>query len=151
MPYLERFKYCQQESLCRCCLTWGHMRMDCRRKRVCTIRKRFHPAALRDNGYKPYRQNENSNQRTDRFKFSKSEEATPMKADSIKKTSVVNKIIRNPTHSHSQLVPVILKHKNNINHDELTVCVIDEQSDACFIDEQLQTELGVDGPNADLE
>ncbi|KAK6192752.1 hypothetical protein SNE40_004173 [Patella caerulea] len=124
-------------------LTWGHMRMDCRRKRVCTICKRFHSTALHDNGYKPFKRNENSIQRTDLFKFSKSEETTPMKADSIKKTSVVNKIIRNSTHSYSQLVPVKLKHENVTNHDELTVCVIDEQSDACLMEEQLQTELGL--------
>lgn len=46
MSLAERRDVIRSKALCLGCLKWGHMRKDCRRRRVCKTRNGFHPTSL---------------------------------------------------------------------------------------------------------
>ena len=51
---------------------------------------------------------------------------------------------------HSLIVPVWLHHRNNTNNKLLAYALLDEQSDACFVKEDLRR-LDVNGPEIELK
>ena len=52
---------------------------------------------------------------------------------------------------HSLIVPVWIHHKNNANGRLLTYALLDEQSDACFVKEDLLRRLDMNGPEVELK
>lgn len=85
-----------------------------------------------------------------RFTFSQ----FPMKT--IK--AVVHKIDQKPPRivltsscMHSSIVPVWIHHRSNSNEKLLTYTLLDEQSDACFVREDLLRRLNVNGPEVELK
>lgn len=52
---------------------------------------------------------------------------------------------------HSLIVPVLIHHRNNTNNKLLTYSLLDEQYDACFVQEDLLRRLDVNGPELELK
>ena len=57
----------------------------------------------------------------------------------------------NPTCTHSLIVPVWLHHDKNPQNKTLVYALLDEQSDACFIREDVLRTLNVKGPEVELK
>ena len=57
----------------------------------------------------------------------------------------------NPSCMHSLIVPVWIHHRKDTKKKLLTYALLDEQSDACFVKEDLVGRLRVNGPEVDLK
>ena len=57
----------------------------------------------------------------------------------------------NPSCMHSLIVPVWIHHRRDIRKKLLTYALLDEQSDACFVKEDLLERLDVNGPEVELK
>lgn len=57
----------------------------------------------------------------------------------------------NPSCMHSLIVPVWIHHRKDPRKKLLTYALLDEQSDACFVKEDLLGKLDVDGPEVELK
>lgn len=58
---------------------------------------------------------------------------------------------RNACDSHSLIVPVWLHHKATPERKELVYALLDNQSDACFIREDILQKLNISGPDVQLK
>ena len=57
----------------------------------------------------------------------------------------------NPSCIHSLIVPVWIHHRKNSSNKLLTYALLDEQSDACFVKEDLPRRLNASGPEVELK
>lgn len=57
----------------------------------------------------------------------------------------------NPSSMHSLIVPVWIHHRKNASNKLLTYALLDKQSDACFVKEDLLQRLDVSGPKVELK
>ena len=60
MLHTERIEFVKSNGLCLGCLRYGHMKKDCRGKKVCSTCKGFHPTSLHTNVPKPEGKTETS-------------------------------------------------------------------------------------------
>lgn len=137
IPLVEKREFIQSKRLCWGCLKWGHISKDCRRKKVCKTCNGSHPTSLHEN----------------RLRSPPKDEIPNQNGNSTTDTLVSNCIGVNHGNltSHSLIVPVWLHHQDNPLHKIMVYALLDEQSDACFIKDTTQGELGIHGPEVQLE
>ena len=133
MLHTERIEFVKSNGLCLGCLRYGHMKKDCRGKKVCSTCKGFHRTSLHTNVPKP-----------------EGKPGTSPKNSSAEVTSH-----RVNTHepedggfcdSHSIIVPVWLYQRAYPKKKELVYALLDDQSDACFVTEEILQKLAISGP-----
>ena len=138
MLHTERIEFVKSNGLCLGCLKYGHMKKDCRGKKVCSTCKGFHPTSLHTNVPKP-----------------EGKPGTSPKNSSAEVTSH-----RVSTHepedggfcdSHSLIVPVWLYQRGYPEKKELVYALLDDQSDACFVSEEILQKLAISGPQVQLK
>ena len=136
--HTERIEFVKSNGLCLGCLKYGHMKKDCRGKKVCSTCKGFHSTSLHTNVPKP-----------------EGKPGTSPKNSSAEVTSH-----RVSTHepedgsfcdSHSLIVPVWLYQRGYPEKKELVYALLDDQSDACFVSEEILQKLAISGPQVQLK
>ena len=133
----ERRDVIRAKALCLGCLKWGHMKRNCRRRLVCKTCNGFHPTSLHSDPV-PHRNNQQSDS-------GNTLEATSHRVNLSDMKNI------DSSGMHSLIVPVWLHHRNNTNNKLLTYALLDEQSDACFVKEDLLRRLDVNGPEIELK
>ena len=113
----ERMQFLRVRALCHGCLRWGHLCKDCQLKKSCAACSGLHTTLLHNNSLTKDKQDTNG----------KIPEATShrIKVSDSKK--------RAECYSHSLIIPVWLRHKQDPQDKELVYALLDDQSDACFI------------------
>ena len=138
MLHTERIEFVKSNGLCLGCLKYWHMKKDCRGKKVCSACKGFHPTSLHTNVPRP-----------------EGKPGTSPKNSSAEVTSH-----RVNTHepedggfcdSHSLIVPVWLYQRAYPEKKELVYALLDDQSDACFVTEEILQKLAISGPQVQLK
>ena len=133
----ERRDFVKMNALCLGCLKWGHMKRICRRRLVCKTCNGFHPTSLHSDSA-PVETEQSSSLRS-------TPEATSHRVNLADMKNV------NPSCMHSLIVPVWIHHRKDTRKKLLTYALLDEQSDACFVKEDLLGRLGVNGPEVELK
>ena len=113
------------------------MKRNCRRRLVCKTCNGFHPTSLHSDPV-PHRNNQQSDS-------GNTLEATSHRVNLSDMKNI------DSSGMHSLIVPVWLHHRNNTNNKLLTYALLDEQSDACFVKEDLLRRLDVNGPEIELK
>ena len=131
----ERRYFIKTNALCLGCLKWGHMKRICRRL-VCKTCNGFLPTSLHSDPAS----NENEQDSGSRN--------TPMATSHRVNLSDMKNL--NPSCMHSLIVPVWIHHRRDIRKKLLTYALLDEQSDTCFVKEDLLERLDVNGPEVEL-
>ena len=140
MSLADRIELAKSKALCLGCLKWGHMKKNCRRRKVCKNCKGFHPTSLHSDFTKPPDQDKPSN--------TLREEEAEATSNRVK---VCDRKMVSPACAHSLIVPVWLHHDKNPQTKTLVYALLDEQSDACFIREDVLRTLDVKGPEVELK
>jgi len=132
----ERRDFLKVNALCLGCLKWGHMKRICRRL-VCKTCNGFHPTSLHSDPA-PVETEQSSSLRN-------TAEATSHRVNLSDMKNL------NPFCMHSLIVPVWIHHGKYTRKKLLTYALLDEQSDACFVKEDLLGKLDVNGPEVELK
>ena len=121
----KRNRFLVDNKICRGCLKPGHVLMFCKRRNKCKICKRWHPTILHDES------------------LSAKANARHNKSG---KTQVANKIVKRYCSGDitSMIVPVRLACPES-NQSVIVYAVLDDQSDACFIQESILSQLNANG------
>ena len=133
----ERRDFIKANALCLGCLKWGHMKRTCRRRLVCKTCNGFHPTSLHSDPA-PNENEQDSGSRD-----------TPIATSHRVNLSDMKNM--KPSCMHSLIVPVWIHHRRDIRKKLLTYALLDEQSDACFVKEDLLERLNVNGPEVELK
>ena len=139
----ERKEYARAKGLCFACLARGHMTRQCEQKRKCRICKKPHVTAL--HLYEPVAprkdgQLEDSN--------GDDSELATSSCESVCHASGGN-ATSNAT--SALIVPVWLHHKDDPERETQVYAVLDDQSDTCFVTDEVCEELGLKGPKVTLQ
>ncbi|CAB4007120.1 Hypothetical predicted protein, partial [Paramuricea clavata] len=149
------------KRLCWGCLKWGHLNSNCRVRKICKVCSEAHPTSLhrdnrksrsklatksKDDSSKSKDDSSKPRQELNKVKDSLNEDTTISNSIEVCKTNTYSGPI-----SHSLIVPVWLHHKTNPNHKIMVYALLDEQSDTCFVKDSVLDEVGVDGPEVQLE
>ena len=113
------------------------MKRICRRRLVCKTCNGFHPTCLHSDPA-PNENGQDSGLRD-----------TPIATSHRVNLSDIKNV--NPSCMHSLIVPVWIHHRRDIRKKLLTYALLDEQSDACFVREDLLERLDVIGPEVELK
>lgn len=113
------------------------MKRNCRRRLVCKTCNGFHPTSLHSDPV-PHQNNQQSDS-------GNTLEATSHRVNLSDMKNI------DSSGMHSLIVPVWLHHRNDTNNKLLTYALLDEQSDACFVKEDLLRRLDVNGPEIELK
>ena len=133
----ERRDFVKVNALCLGCLKWGHMKRICRRRLVCKTCNGFNPTSLHSDS-SPVETEQSTSLRN-------TPEATSQRVNLADMKNA------NPSCMHSLIVPVWIHHRKDTKKKLLTYALLDEQSDACFVKEDLLGRLGVNGPEVELK
>ena len=142
MPHTERMEVVKSNGLCLGCLRYGHMKKDCRGRKICATCKGFHPTALHVEAQKVPQ------------KDTKPEELPRNTEDAQATSCRVNTYDSNNgsiCNSHSLIVPIWLHHADNPERKELVYALLDNQSDACFVKDEILRKLDISGPDIQLK
>ena len=138
MLHTERIEFVKSNGLCLGCLRYGHMKKDCRGKKVSSTGKGFHPTSLHTNvpklGGKPRTSPKNSSAKVTSHRANTHEPEDGGFCD-----------------SHSLIVPVWLYQRGYPEKKELVYALLDDQSDACFVTEEILQKLAISGPQVQLK
>ena len=135
MSQTEKIEFIRSRGICLGCLKYGHMKKDCRGRKICKKCKGFHPTSLHIDT--PASQEQNSNEGIPEV-ISHHVEAS----DSEKHAECF---------SHSLIVPVWLRHEQGLQDKQLVYALLDDQSDACFIKDTVLEKLQANGPEVQLK
>ena len=133
----ERRDLIKTNTLCIGCLRWKHMKRVCRRRLVWKTCNGFQPTSLHSDPV-PIETERSSHPRN-----------TPEAASHRVNLSDLKNV--NPSYLLSLIVLVWIHHRKDISKTLLTNALLDEQSDTCFVKENLLRELGVNGPEVELK
>ena len=140
MSLTERLEVVKSNGLCLGCLRYGHMKNDCRGRKVCTTCNGFHPTSLHIDTPRVPQQG---------VKSAVQPQSTPKEATSHRVNTHDSNV--STCNSHSLIVPVWLHHKDNLEKRELVYALLDDQSDACFVRDDVIKRLGISGPDVQLK
>ena len=133
----ERRDFVKVNALCLGCLKWGHMKRICRRRLVCKTCNGFHPTPLHSDPA-PVEKEQSSFLRN-------TPEATSHRVNLADTKNV------NPSCMHSLIVPVWIHRRKDTRKKLLTYSLLDEQSDAYFVKEDLLGRLRINEPEVELK
>ncbi|XP_078380267.1 uncharacterized protein LOC144663229 [Oculina patagonica] len=135
MSPAEKIEFIRSRGICLGCLMYGHMKKDCRRRKICKKCSGFHPTSLHIES--PGALGHQANQSVE-----PQAEAT---------AHCVNTADLDVCNSHSLIVPVWLHHKDSPEKEVLVYALLDDQSDACFVKDETLQMLAVSGPDVHLK
>ena len=135
MSQTERIEFIRSRGICLGCLKYGHMKKDCRGRKICKKCKGFHPTSLHINS--PASQERNSNEGIPEVTSHRVEASNSEKHAEC--------------YSHSLIVPVWLRHEQAPQEKQLVYALLDDQSDACFIKDTVLEKLQANGPEVQLK
>ena len=141
MSVEERTAFARTKGLCFACLTKGHMTRQCEQKKQCTICKKPHVTALHFKDRPSLRNDqppEGSNDETTKTTLASSCASICHANNHSVTTSAL-------------IVPVWLHHKDDPSREVQVYAVLDDQSDTCFVTNEVCEELGLEGPTLTLE
>ena len=141
MSQTERRDFVKSNGLCLGCLKYGHIKRDCRGKKVCTTCKGFHPTSLHIDS--PRLLEQSPKPVTGLQNITPKVNSHRVNSQDTRSLSICN--------SHSLIVPVWLHHKNNPERELLVYALLDDQSDACLVKDDILHELDVTGPDVQLK
>ena len=125
-PVKNREEFCKSKGLCFSCLGRGHVIRQCKKKRKCEVCGKSHATVL----------------------HRMTEEKENAQEELVKAT---NNCVKCEETTTSMILPVTVHHENRPEHKVKIYAILDDQSDTCFISDQVKNELEVSGPNVDLE
>ncbi|XP_067027926.1 uncharacterized protein [Acropora muricata] len=140
MSQTEKREYVKSRGLCLGCLKFGHMKKDCRGRKTCKKCNGFHPSSLHIDH--PVPSDQVAMQAVD-------QQAKPTEVTS-NRVEVQDKKSLNVCSSHSLIVPVWLHHRDNPEKRILVYALLDDQSDACFVKNEILQMLALSGPDVQL-
>ena len=131
----DKMQFICARGLCHGCLRWGHLRKDCRQQKNCVSCSGPHPTLLHDDAFIRVKQD------------------TSGTVPAMTSHRVVASYLKNHTKccSHSLIIPVWLCHEKGSQEKELVYAFLDDQSDACFINESVLEKLQLNGPQVRLK
>ena len=118
------------------------MRKDCRRRRVCKTCNGFHPTSLHSDPAKIPEQDKAVTNAT---------EVTNVTEVISNRAKVCGTKKTTAPRMHSLIVPVWVHHSKDAQNKLLIYALLDEQSDACFVNEDVLRKLDLNGPEVDLK
>ena len=124
----ERQDLCMSKGLCFSCLGPRHTARQCKRKTLCELCKKPHATVL--HRLLPEQKNEEKAKET------------------VKAT---NNCVSCSDTTTSMILPVLIHHKDDPDRRVKVYAVLDDQSDTCFITDDIAKSLGVTGPAVKLE
>ena len=124
----ERQDLCMSKGLCFSCLCPRHTARQCKRKTLCELCKKPHATVL--HRLLPEQKNEERAKET------------------VKAT---NNCVSCSDTTTSMILPVLIHHKDDPDRRVKVYAVLDDQSDTCFITDDITKSLGVTGPAVELE
>ena len=127
-PFKERLELCMSRGICFSCLCQGHTARSCKQKTQCEVCKKPHATAL--------------------HRFSSEEKKQEIAQETAKAT---NNCVNCSNTTTSMILPVWIHHKNDPDHRVKAYAVLDDQSDTCFVTDDVAHKLGVTGPAIKLE
>ena len=142
MTVVNRNSKVNQLGLCRGCLKKGHKWKECYTRERCGVCSRWHPTLLHDESLSSgseVRAETAVKQRVD-----SAPQATSLRSGSVGDAE-------RSGCSHSLVLPVLLSHKSNPEHQLLVYALLDAQSDACFVAQSVCETLDIEGRNTKLE
>ena len=142
MSYTERLEVVKSNGLCLGCLRYGHMKRDCCGRKVCATCKGFHPTSLHNTTPRAPQQTERPETPLG------STEEVMITSHRVSTQDTQN---RNACDSHSLIVPVWLHHEAKPERKELVYALLDNQSDACLIRDDILQKLNISGPDVQLK
>lgn len=127
-PLKERLELCMSSGICFSCLNQGHTARQCKRKAQCDVCKKAHATAL--------------------HRFPAEERREESTQETIRAT---NNCVNCSDITTSMILPVWIHHKNDPDRRVKVYAVLDDQSDTCFVTDDVIDKLGVTGPVIQLE
>ena len=131
----EHHGFVKLNSLCFGCLQQGHLCKDCKRRLTCQECKKPHPTTL--------------------YYETKKQAKEPQKA--MEKEDISIPAISNSSSTDSKrvainslIVPVSLHHKASPKREIMTYALLDKASDTTFIKSEVRKNLGLKGPEVNL-
>ena len=115
-------------GICFSSLNQGHTAGSCKQKTHCKVCKKPHATAL--------------------HRFSSEEKKQEITQEAAKAT---NNCVNCSNTTTSMILPVWIHHKNDPNRQVKAYTVLDDQSDTCFVTDDVINKLGVTGPAIKLE
>lgn len=135
----ERVKFVQMNKLCFGCLKPGHHSKNCEDRSVCEKCQKQHPSCLHENRIKEAKRTPQSGQSKEKLK-ERNPELVQNKDTASEATS--NRVIQDVNNTHtSTIVPVWVSATSEPNHEVLVYALLDTQSDATFILEEIAQAL----------
>ena len=130
MSQTKRIEFIRSRGICLGCLKYGHMKKDCRGRKICKKCKGFHPTSLQHIDT-PASQEQNSVQGIP--------EVTSHRVEAF------NSEKHAECYSHSLIVPVWLHHEQAPQDKQLVYVLLDDQSVTCFIKDTALEKLQANG------
>lgn len=127
-PLKERLELCMSRGICFSCLSQGHTARQCKKKIQCEVCKKPHATAL--------------------HRFPSEEKRQESTEETVRAT---NNCVNCSNTTTSMILPVWIHHKNDPDRRVKAYAVLDDQSDTCFVTDDVINKLGVTGPFIKLE
>lgn len=124
----ERIEICMSKGLCFSCLGPRHTARHCKRRTQCELCKKPHATVL----HRPSPEDRNEE------KVMETAKAT-------------NNCVNCSSTTTSMILPVLIHHKDNPDRRVKVYAVLDDQSDTCFVTDDVTKSLAVTGPAVKLE
>ena len=135
MSQTEKIEFIRSRGIWLGCLKYGHMKRDCRGRKICKKCKGFHPTSLHiDTPASP-----------EQTISEGIPEVTSHRVD------VSNTKNHAECYAHSLIVPVWLHHEQSPQDKQLVYALLDDQSDACFIKDPVLEKPQANGPEVQLK
>ncbi|XP_043220532.1 uncharacterized protein LOC122380948 [Amphibalanus amphitrite] len=142
MTVANRNSKVNQVGLCRGCLRRGHKWKECRTREKCGVCSRWHPTLLHDESLSSG--SEMQAETAVKQRVDSAPHATSLRSGSVGGAE-------RSGCSHSLVLPVLLSHRSNSEHQLLVYALLDSQSDACFVSQSVCETLNIEGRNTKLE
>ena len=138
-PVAERKAFARVKGLCFACLARGHVTRQCEQKKRCRICKKPHVTAL--HFYDPVapKNDEQSGRSNKEIAKATSSCVSACHANNCRVTT------------SALIVPVWLHHKDDPKRETQVYAVLDDQSDTCFVTNEVCEKLGIKGPEVTLQ
>ena len=127
-PFKERQELCMSRGICFSCLSQGHTARHCKQRVQCEVCKKPHATAL--------------------HRFPPEEQRQEIAQETVRAT---NNCVNCSNTTTSMILPVWIYHQNDPDRRVKAYTVLDDQSDTCFVTDDVINSLGVTGPAIELE
>ena len=139
--YRERLEFVKANRLCFACLKKNHQSRNCWQKSTCKICSKSHPTALHNPEWKQDLKKEQSKFSTVEATHKSANEVAKSSSESAPEAKVHSVNISKA--SYSMMVPVYIS--SNDTNERLIYAMLDTQSDACFITEEVAKTINASG------